>query len=591
MHSELPLLHSPQQDNKMSSISKAIRKELQYNDISSLSQAIRKELDALPTITPQSQQVQRKLQKQKTDARIYVNKKERRRKKLFPHLADAIERNLVFSFDEDTVERCLQIERDLQNDVLGKDSQKRCEATKQQIYLTSDSKITAGANPHVPQELVPELAAGNNNNQVKEKEYTSTKQSVCLFPQDIKNKYINPNDQQENKYIYPLDQPEKVLELPAGNCTEDPDTKYGSADIGHAVEHLSSLEGTVSNNLDLFSHNLVITPQSVGRETSTPYLNSHLNDHLHQTDGEDHDGMFHEHHDGMFHEVVDLSTDIDNGSFQNDVKMFSSADPGDTTIMEIESFIANPHLYTGPFEFLSWPESLSRLPKPSSFDDNTGAQFYAKSLPVFLVGCTICGPIMLMVFDSIYYEKCVATHRWWDTLFIRSFSQLLAHQWHNSKIKLVECTDLELAKDIIHTSIDLSSHISSVVAILYSTQHYVVVEYKISTKIFTVYDGLNYGLDHWYPHCNNIQARCGHPLLVPPLLQRGSCDSQPDSYNCGPLACLKLLHLISDGELGCTNQFGPNNWRSYIMEYYQKMLRQSSAHIFGKWRKSKTSSV
>ena len=252
----------------------------------------------------------------------------------------------------------------------------------------------------------------------------------------------------------------------------------------------------------------------------------------------------------------------------------------DFTILEIESYIENPTDNHGQYEFLSWQDSLSRIQKPSLFDANTNASFTAKSIPVFLVGCRDCKTVTLMVFDSKYYDKCVSTDRWWDTLFMRSFSLLLAHKFHKPHIKMIECTVLE--KDTIRSSIKLSTDTSSVVAFLYSSNHYVVVEYSIFTKIFTVYDGLNYGVEHWISDCTNIQARCGHPP-VPPCLQIGKCDSQPDSYNCGPLACLKLLHLISNGEFGCSNQIGPNKWRSYIIEYYQDMLITNSGNIFRHW--------
>ena len=266
----------------------------------------------------------------------------------------------------------------------------------------------------------------------------------------------------------------------------------------------------------------------------------------------------------------------------------SSAACGDPMIIEIESYLKNPSHHIGPYEFLSWQESLSRVPKPSLFDGHTPDPFLAKSIPVFLVSCRFCGPLTLMAFDDLYYEKCVTTDRWWDTLFMRSFSQLLAHQWHNPKVNLVQCTELE--KDIMHSSIDLSSDISKVVAFLYSSSHYVVVDYNISTKIFTVYDGLGYDLDLWIPHCTTIQARCGHPP-VKPHLQLGPCERQPDLTSCGPLACLKLLHLVSDGKLGRTNRNDPGEWRSRIISYYKTMMDVNSGNILRRWRRNKNTYV
>ena len=288
------------------------------DNILSISQAIRKELDALSTIPPQYQQDKRKLEQKVNDARKYAKKKESRRKKMFPFLADAMERNLVLNFDDKTVKKCLQLELELckedsQLKEGTEDSQlKEGTATKQSGSLTSDKiKYNAEMNVYVQQEPVQELKvctvtkeSGTLTSDIiiknaemnvyvqqepvqKLKDGTTTKQSGSLTS-DLKNTEMNVNVQQE-----PV----------SGNNI---DIKYGVAHVGPAGEHLS-VEGTVSHNKDTFLHNQVIKIQPVGRREKGTAVFRHLKGHIQRTTGQD----------GVFPEVVDLTTDIDNVSSQN----------------------------------------------------------------------------------------------------------------------------------------------------------------------------------------------------------------------------------------------------------------------------------
>jgi len=262
-------------------------------------------------------------------------------------------------------------------------------------------------------------------------------------------------------------------------------------------------------------------------------------------------------------------------------------------ILNMEAYTENPNGDYGPYEFLSWKQSLSKIKKSSKFDETTKNPFFAKCIPVYMVGCKNCGPITLTVYDENYCAMSVWTNRWWDSHFMLSFTKLMAHQFHSSTVKLVQCTELELTRSsrVTHSSsgtfssdtIPLSTGTASVVAFLVCSSHYVVVEYILSDKVFKIYDGLKTEIKQWIPHCYNIQARCGHPYY-PPKLSFGECRMQQDSHSCGPLACHKLWHLVSGVSLDPADVLTTEQLRLSIVVTYTQMLDSNSKNILRKWK-------
>jgi hypothetical protein len=119
-----------------------------------------------------------------------------------------------------------------------------------------------------------------------------------------------------------------------------------------------------------------------------------------------------------------------------------------------------------------------------------------------------------------------------------------------------------------------------VVAVLHRNDHYTVMEINISKKRVIIYDGLLHTLLQWLEHIINRMKRCmlvglnvtcrtsrvtttGEILgrsreatnIVPGYaltlgseewrLERGEFIQQVDVFNCGPIACMKILELYS----------------------------------------------
>ena len=280
-------------------------------------------------------------------------------------------------------------------------------------------------------------------------------------------------------------------------------------------------------------------------------------------------------------------TRLDNSVADDENSIIVCQNSSSGIVSEIESYYTNPNLYDGPYEFITWIEGLLDLPYTILFDKQAMAgspPFRAKRIVVHFVGCKLCGHFSLCVYDDVYLEQCHSTGRWWDSEFIRSFCMLTAHQYHNPKVKIVFCFH-----DNDDEIIDLSSQVTSVLGVVFESSHYVVVEYSISSKRFLIYDGLQYKLHTWTKHCSNIQARCRHPKQ-PPNLIAGITMRQPDSHNCGPLACLKIFQLFVAGTIHvpCNigpdtihvpSNIGPDNCRRFIIAKYKKMLEVNSHHM------------
>ncbi len=129
--------------------------------------------------------------------------------------------------------------------------------------------------------------------------------------------------------------------------------------------------------------------------------------------------------------------------------------------------------------------------------------------------------------------------------------------------------------------------VTRVVAVLHEADHYAVLEIDILNKKIYVYDGLYRDLDRWLDYVFSAMKRCMicdleaahlchpddpksmkvHGLRHPKMsieaykltvgihewrFERGHFVKQMDPFNCGPIACTKIMemfHLISAYEV------------------------------------------
>ena len=139
----------------------------------------------------------------------------------------------------------------------------------------------------------------------------------------------------------------------------------------------------------------------------------------------------------------------------------------------------------------------------------------------------------------------------------------------------------QLVKDDVVT---VPHRYDTIVGVFYTSHHYAIAEVELKSRTITIYDGLFYDLSDWYKNVVQLLKRCnlidfdtdGGDLTPDPMsklilpghrrgkdvvngfdlvinsekwrLIRGNFIVQSDGFNCGPIACLKVMELFSHME-------------------------------------------
>jgi len=195
----------------------------------------------------------------------------------------------------------------------------------------------------------------------------------------------------------------------------------------------------------------------------------------------------------------------------------------------------------------------------------------------------------IQIGDEDYMASITQTTNWYDGVFIASFSQLAAHYAHITKDErsttIPSQVNLPLLIHITYPNEFLQEgqyksippDITRVVAVVHDRDHYGVLEIDIPSKKVIIYDGLYRDLDKWVDYVFSALKRCmlcdlrithlyapdepklmtlgrsrhakmsieGYRLTLGIedywRFERGHFIKQLDSFNCGPIACMKIL--------------------------------------------------
>jgi len=138
------------------------------------------------------------------------------------------------------------------------------------------------------------------------------------------------------------------------------------------------------------------------------------------------------------------------------------------------------------------------------------------------------------------------------------------------------------------------------VSVVLAWNHFAVLVYELQEKSVIVYDGLKYllrTLQHHIVHTfkmygyqeldatvhveetmgsgnDQIIALCFNDLYAPWVVYNDPIIKQNDGFNCGPIACLKVLELYgfipTNSIAGIAHKrYG---YRGVVMQYYRNML-------------------
>jgi hypothetical protein len=213
------------------------------------------------------------------------------------------------------------------------------------------------------------------------------------------------------------------------------------------------------------------------------------------------------------------------------------------------------------------------------------------------------------------------TTNWYDGVSITSFSQLAAHYAHNQRRAQVNLPLLihitypnEFLQEGQYKSVPQG--ITRVVAVVHDRDYYGVLEIDIPSKKVVIYDGLYRDLDKWVDYVFSALKRCmlcnlrithlyaadepkfmtlgrsrhakmsieGYRLTLGIedycRFERGHFIKQLDSFNCGPIACMKILemfHLTTDYEVNLA--YRTNSIRDMVADEWRKFIQRSQQDL------------
>ena len=254
----------------------------------------------------------------------------------------------------------------------------------------------------------------------------------------------------------------------------------------------------------------------------------------------------------------------------------------------------------------------------------------------FLWPSLICGECtfvdgakpFIQIGDEQYLASITNTTNWYDGVFISSFAQLAAHYAHitaDERPSLPSGVQLPL---LIHITYPMESlqagqykplrqGITRVVAVLHDKDHYGVLEIDVTQKTVLIYDGLYRDLDRWVDYVFSALKRCMLCDLQTPHLyvadeaqlmtlgrsrvptmsiegyqltlgrdddgwrfERGHFVKQTDPYNCGPIACTKILEMFCLTTVEEVNlSYRINAIRTLVTEHWRKFIQRSEQDL------------
>jgi len=201
--------------------------------------------------------------------------------------------------------------------------------------------------------------------------------------------------------------------------------------------------------------------------------------------------------------------------------------------------------------------------------------------------CNDCNSIQttnfthLIVGDTAYYDYCKTNQtRWWENSLLITFGILQAHKAHRNDIFLLACMYPRDTGTLL--PLHLKRSVRTVVSIAFQMNHYCILEFILKDKTVRVYDGLNYPIDTWKDHINQICRRIEMSTTIStwPVLPiysiGGQQMTQSDNYNCGPIACMVLWTLFNPPlNISYFWQLDVTNYRSTVIDKMKQLLTQN----------------
>ncbi len=227
---------------------------------------------------------------------------------------------------------------------------------------------------------------------------------------------------------------------------------------------------------------------------------------------------------------------------------------------------------------------------------------------------------LISVGDSDYSNSNRLTNRWYDGVFISSFAKLAAHYAHLTVSEQSSVLgDSYKQPLLLHVTYPnqilqegeykaLPDHVTKVVAVMHDRDHYAVMEIDIPVKKVVIFNGLYKDLNKWMDHVVSGMKQCmllglndailhradepsvsnvggsrrpqkaihGYSLftgLEEWRLERGDFIKQVDTFNCGPIACMKILKIYNLTTLYEVDlAYNMNSIQSFVISEWTRLV-------------------
>ena len=207
---------------------------------------------------------------------------------------------------------------------------------------------------------------------------------------------------------------------------------------------------------------------------------------------------------------------------------------------------------------------------------------------------------ILSLFDESYRNLNMQTKRWWETDFINTYCQLLAHNTHSPDKLFVS---LYHPNEIIrrqHTR-RLRGKCGVILTVANKgNQHFAAIKFDVRLRQITVLDGEAGVSKGWAPHIMNILKRCRLVSLdttssqalhfletemsfdtqcqpcVTWQVQHRALIHQPNPYDCGPIACMIIRLLLSGFDIS-TIPF--QDYRRCVVTHYFDLFTEHETEL------------
>jgi len=193
---------------------------------------------------------------------------------------------------------------------------------------------------------------------------------------------------------------------------------------------------------------------------------------------------------------------------------------------------------------------------------------------------------MITVFSDEYNEACITTKRWMETDFISSFALLMAHTYHNPKIKVV-ISNFE--QEVLESQVEeLDPEVEQIVSIVLDSNHFAVICVDIGRGSVNAIEGLRSGrsVRRWEDHVLRILKRAGYlPLNTAPgtlgrfELTHVACIAQYDSHNCAAIACGMVWEMLSQ-KFFRSRDHSSLQLRTRVVDKYRDMIESFQHELY-----------